>query len=122
MFMESRMIRYRPDANKPASTTAGAIHYLMLVKVAGKDTETVINALIALGHILSNTDLIGAVPERYVREGMAPFKLRCLPHPVPLPEFDVNLFWHATYHKESGNQWLRSVIVELAIDQGVSPG
>jgi len=52
MFMESRMIRYRPDSNKPASTTAGAIHYLMLVKVAGKDTETVINALIALGHIV----------------------------------------------------------------------
>ena len=77
---------------------------------------------VALGHILSNTDLIATVPERYVREGMAPFKLRYLPHPVPLPEFDVNLFWHAKYHKEPGNQWLRSVIAELAIDQGVGPG
>ena len=62
------------------------------------------------------------MPERYVREGMAPFKLRYLPHPVPLPEFDVSLFWHAKYRKERGNQWLRSVIAEVAIDQDVSPG
>jgi DNA-binding transcriptional LysR family regulator len=76
---------------------------------------------VAVGHILSNTDLIATVPERYVREGMAPFKLRYLPHPVPLPEFDVNLFWHAKFHKEPGSQWLRNVIAELSVDQGVGP-
>jgi len=71
---------------------------------------------VALGHILSNTDLVATAPERYVREGMAPFKLKYLPHPVPFPEFDVNLFWHAKFHKEPGNQWLRNVIAELADD------
>lgn len=71
---------------------------------------------IALGHILARTDLIATVPERYVRESMAPFGLTYLPHPVPIPEFDVNLFWHAKFHKEPGNQWLRGVIGELAID------
>jgi len=40
---------------------------------------------------------------------MVPFKLRYLPHPLPLPEFDVNPFWHAKYHDESRNQWLRPV-------------
>lgn len=71
---------------------------------------------IALGHILATTDLIATVPERYVRESMAPFGLIYLAHPVPIPEFDVNLFWHAKFHKEPGNQWLRSLIAELAID------
>jgi DNA-binding transcriptional LysR family regulator len=71
---------------------------------------------IALGHILARTDLIATVPDRYVRESMAPFGLTYLPHPVPIPEFDVNLFWHAKFHKEPGNQWLRGVIGELAID------
>lgn len=70
---------------------------------------------IALGHILSTTDLIATVPERYLRESMAPFNLTYLPLPVPVPEFDVNLFWHARFHKEPGNQWLRNVIAELAI-------
>ena len=71
---------------------------------------------IALGHILARTDLIATVPERYVRESMAPFGLTYLPHPVPIPEFDVNLFWHAKFLKEPGNQWLRALIGELAID------
>jgi hypothetical protein len=38
---------------------------------------------------------------------------------VPLPEFDVNLFWHAKFHKEPGSQWLRNVIAELSVAQGV---
>jgi DNA-binding transcriptional LysR family regulator len=71
---------------------------------------------IALGHILARTDLIATVPERYVRESMAPFNLTYLPLPVPVPEFDVNLFWHARFHKEPGNQWLRNLIAELATD------
>ena len=69
---------------------------------------------VALGHILSTTDLIATAPERYVREGMAPFGLTYLPHPVPFPEFDVNLFWHAKFHKEPGSQWLREVIAGLS--------
>jgi hypothetical protein len=51
---------------------------------------------------------------------MAPFKLRYLALPGPSPEFDVNLFWHAKFHKEPGNQWLRTVIAELSVDQGVT--
>jgi DNA-binding transcriptional LysR family regulator len=70
----------------------------------------------ALGHILATTDLIATVPERYVRESMAPFRLKYLPHPVPFPEFDVNLFWHAKFHKEPGNQWLRNVIAGMAVE------
>jgi DNA-binding transcriptional LysR family regulator len=74
---------------------------------------------VALGHILATTDLIATVPERYVRESMAPFRLKYLPHPVPFPEFDVNLFWHAKFHKEPGNQWLRNVIADIAASHGM---
>lgn len=71
---------------------------------------------VALGHILASTDLVATVPERYVRESMGPFNLTYLPLPVPVPEFDVNLFWHARFHKEPGNQWLRSLMAELAAE------
>jgi DNA-binding transcriptional LysR family regulator len=74
---------------------------------------------VALGHILATTDLIATVPERYVRESMAPFRLKYLPHPVPFPEFDVNLFWHAKFHKEPGTQWLRNVIADIAASHGM---
>ncbi|MGJ9420635.1 LysR family transcriptional regulator [Massilia sp. CMS3.1] len=103
-----------------------------IVVVAGATGHTVVDDIIAkrgvrrhvrlsvphfaaLGHILATTDLIATVPERYVRESMAPFKLKFLPLPVPIPEFDVNLFWHAKFHKEPGNQWLRDVVANLSV-------
>lgn len=71
---------------------------------------------VALGHILASTDMIATVPERYARESTQPFGLKALPHPVPLPEFGVNLFWHAKFNKEPGNRWLRGVVLELFSD------
>jgi len=79
-----------------------------------RDVRLSVPHFVALGHILSTTDLIATAPERYVREGMKPFKLKYLPHPVPFPEFDVNLFWHAKFHKEPGSQWLRNELAGLA--------
>ena len=72
---------------------------------------------VALGHILTTTDLIATVPERYAQECLAPFDLKYVEHPLDLPEMDINIFWHAKYHQDPANQWLRSQIVELFSDQ-----
>lgn len=71
---------------------------------------------VAVGHILSTTDMIATVPERYARECLGPFHLRYLPHPVALPETGINCFWHAKFHKEPGNQWMRRLIFDLFSD------
>lgn len=68
---------------------------------------------VAVGPILSRTDMIATVPERYAKHCLKPFGLTYVPHPVALPQIDINLFWHAKFHKEAGNQWLRQVIFNL---------
>lgn len=68
---------------------------------------------VAIGHILASTDMIATVPERYARRCAQPFGLRYVDHPVSLPKIDINLFWHAKYHREPGSQWLRQLIFEL---------
>jgi len=68
---------------------------------------------VAIGHILASTDMIATVPERYARRCAEPFGLRYVDHPVELPRIGINLFWHAKFHKEPGNQWLRQLIFEL---------
>lgn len=68
---------------------------------------------VAIGHILASTDMIATVPERYARRCAEPFGLRYVDHPVELPQIGINLFWHAKFHKEPGNQWLRQLIFEL---------
>jgi DNA-binding transcriptional LysR family regulator len=71
---------------------------------------------VAVGHILSNTDMIATVPERYAMECLAPFKLAYVKHPVELPRIGINIFWHAKVHKEPGNQWLRNLIADTFSD------
>lgn len=71
---------------------------------------------VAVGHILSTTDMVATVPERYAHKCVEPFGLCFVPHPVPLPEIGINLFWHAKFHKEPGNQWLRGVVFDIFSD------
>ncbi len=67
---------------------------------------------VAVGHILSTTDMIATVPERFARHCVKPFGLRYVDLPLKLPEIGVNLFWHSRFHKEPGNKWLRSLIFD----------
>jgi DNA-binding transcriptional LysR family regulator len=71
---------------------------------------------VAVGHILANSDMIATVPERYARQCLAPFNLKFVTHPIALPETGINLFWHARYHKEPGNQWLRGLMFDTFSD------
>jgi len=34
-----------------------------------------------------------------------------------LPEIGINLFWHAKFHKDPENQWLRGLVFDLFSDQ-----
>lgn len=71
---------------------------------------------VAVGHILSSTDMVATVPERFARHCVDPFQLRYVPLPLKLPEIGVNLFWHSRFHKEPGNQWLRSQVFDIFSD------
>ena len=67
---------------------------------------------VAVGHILSTTDMIATVPERFARYCVTPFDLRYIALPLKLPEIGINLFWHSRFHKEPGNQWFRSLVFD----------
>lgn len=73
---------------------------------------------VAVGHILATptNNMVTTVPESYAKQCMDPFGLTYVDHPLALPEIDINLFWHAKYHKEPGNKWLRTIIFETFSD------
>lgn len=68
---------------------------------------------VAVGHILKTSDMVATVPERYAKRSAEPFNLSYVEHPLELPKIEINLFWHAKFHKEPGNQWLRHLIFNL---------
>lgn len=76
---------------------------------------------VAIGHILRATDMVATVPERLALRMAEPFGLGYAPHPADLPEMSINLFWHARYHKDPANQWLRTLIFDMFSDPGAPP-
>jgi len=76
---------------------------------------------VAVGHILQGSDLVATVPERFAERCAGPFGLRYCPHPVALPEIAINLFWHAKFHRDPGNRWLRRLIGDLFADPTTAP-
>jgi len=67
---------------------------------------------VSVADILHTTDLVATVPEKFAERGAKFFGLRYVAHPVKLPEIDINLYWHARYHKEPSNKWLRGFLVK----------
>ena len=68
---------------------------------------------LGLPAIVSSTDLIATLP-RHIGETLASFfGLRVLPCPIDIPGFTVKQHWHARFHHEPGNRWLREVCAEL---------
>jgi DNA-binding transcriptional LysR family regulator len=67
---------------------------------------------VAMGHLLSQTDLLATVPERLAQALLEPFGLVAKPTPVALPEASISVFWHARQHKDAANRWLRALAFE----------
>ncbi len=76
---------------------------------------------LGLSAILSSSDLIATLP-RHIGETLARAAgLRVLPCPFEMPGFTVKQYWHARYHHDAGNRWLRGLCAELFMKSGSSP-
>ncbi|MEM5329803.1 LysR family transcriptional regulator [Paraburkholderia sp. JHI2823] len=68
---------------------------------------------LGLGAIIQSTDLITTLP-RHIGETLAQANdLAVHPCPIPVESFAVRQHWHARYHHEAGNRWLRSLVNQL---------
>ncbi len=91
---------------------------------AQKVTRTVrleLPGFLGLATILSTSDLIATVP-RTIGETLARIgALRLAACPVKIPPFLVKQHWHARYHNDPGNRWLRAVCADLFADPRRTP-
>ncbi|MFS2101915.1 LysR family transcriptional regulator [Variovorax sp. Varisp85] len=65
----------------------------------------------AAPHFVIQTDLLWSVPQVLAQRLAVHFPLVIKPHPLPIPEFEVALYWHDRYHRDPANKWLRDFIV-----------
>ena len=65
---------------------------------------------LSVPYLVAQSDLLVTVPDKLAQAAAAVHGLQVLPHPVDIPAFQVNLFWHRRVHQEPANQWLRQII------------
>jgi DNA-binding transcriptional LysR family regulator len=68
---------------------------------------------VAIPFIVETTDLIVTAPEKLGAALAQRLAIRVVPHPIRLPEFQVNQFWHRRFRQDAANVWLRGVFTML---------
>jgi DNA-binding transcriptional LysR family regulator len=67
--------------------------------------------------IVASTDLIVSLPSRMAEASSRVVKVKVHPLPIPLPSFEVSLYWHARVENDAANRWLRDAMLELFGDR-----
>ncbi|MPS27159.1 MAG: LysR family transcriptional regulator [Alcaligenaceae bacterium] len=68
---------------------------------------------IALPFVIPASDLVVTMPGGLADHLAGTMPLRILPPPVPLPSYEIRMFWHERAHHDAANIWLRNLFVEL---------
>jgi DNA-binding transcriptional LysR family regulator len=78
-----------------------------------RQIRLVLPGFLGLSAILSTSDLVATLP-RQIGETLARAAgLRILHCPFEVPGFSVKQYWHARYHHDSANRWLRGICANL---------
>jgi DNA-binding transcriptional LysR family regulator len=65
------------------------------------------------GFVAGRTEAVATVPATVADELLEGFGLRACPTPTKMPRLDVSQYWHERFHRDPGNQWIRSVFASL---------
>ncbi len=95
-----------------AGTGHGQVDDALAAKGIVRRVRLTVPHFVAIGHILRSTPMIATVPERLAQSIAEPFGLVWRTHPVSLPQIAINSFWHARFHRDPGNRWLRGLLFD----------
>ncbi|MDQ7954723.1 MAG: LysR family transcriptional regulator [Rhodocyclaceae bacterium] len=108
-----RQYRAEGHVTTAAGTGAQLLDQALARARIERDVVLELPGFLGLGAIIRSTDLIATLP-RHIGETLAQANglsvFRC---PVPVEGFAVRQHWHARFHQEAANRWLRSTVVEL---------
>lgn len=126
------MRRGHPLANEELTLDIFRAQQHLLTEYSGSGHQVLERALVDAGakhqitvrlpqylsapYFVTSSDLLWCAPVILARTLARHFPLVLKPLPIPLPDFEVSLYWHDRYHREPGNKWLRDFIVPHSSD------
>jgi DNA-binding transcriptional LysR family regulator len=112
MTLEAFQNAEHASAHSTGMAHANIDHLLAAHQVRRKITLS-IPGFHVLPMIIPNSDLVAIVPEMLAEAYARHLPIKMLPMPVPIPPFDLRIYWHERYHHDASIRWLRKVFVEL---------
>lgn len=73
--------------------------------------QLVVPNFLALPFALPSTNFLTIMPRRLAERFVNLMPLAIWPLPFEYPEYDLKMYWHARYHHDAANIWLRQVTV-----------
>ncbi|QTO51830.1 LysR family transcriptional regulator [Burkholderia latens] len=107
--------QYRSEGHVAITAGTGAQLLEQALRHARIERDVVLElpGFLGLGAIVQSTDLITTLP-RHIGETLAQASdLAVHGCPIPVDGFAVRQHWHARYHHEAGNRWLRGLVIQL---------
>jgi DNA-binding transcriptional LysR family regulator len=105
--------RSEEHVNIPGGTGGRVLETALDAARIRRDIALELPGFLGLSAIVSTTDLIATLP-RHIGETLALMGgVKVHSCPVPIPTFTVKQHWHARYHKDPGNRWLRGTLALL---------
>jgi DNA-binding transcriptional LysR family regulator len=99
--------------NIASGTGAKQLDAAFLEASMRRNIQLELPGFLGLSGILSSTDLVATLP-RQIGETLAQAAgLHILTCPIAIPSFLVKQHWHARYHHDGANRWLREVVAKL---------
>lgn len=68
---------------------------------------------LSLPFVIAGSDLLAIMASRVAQRYAEMVPLKIMPPPTKLPAYDVRLFWHERFHRDSANRWLRDLHIAL---------
>jgi DNA-binding transcriptional LysR family regulator len=72
---------------------------------------------LAIPLIIAESDLIVTVPYAVARSFARMADLKMLPPPIQVQRADLKQYWHARFHHDPANQWIRGVTASLFVEK-----
>ncbi|AXF23179.1 LysR family transcriptional regulator [Burkholderia pyrrocinia] len=107
--------QYRSEGHVAITAGTGAqlLEQALRQERIERDVVLELPGFLGLGAIIQSTDLITTLP-RHIGETLAQASdLAVHACPIPVEGFAVRQHWHARYHHEAGNRWLRGLVIQL---------
>jgi DNA-binding transcriptional LysR family regulator len=90
-----------------AGTGHGRVDVALEQKKLQRRVRLTVPHYVALAPVLTQSDLIATVPERFADRMLEPFDLVKQDLPIAVAKSAIHQFWHERLHRDQGHQWLR---------------